>query len=121
MRERRPAPVDTAIRRGAAAEIASLPPILRDPRGRPRFYQGQDLVEQNGGLPAKFSVEAPGRVGKGDGHCLLGDNIAGIGLVHHAMQGDARLRFAIDQHPVDGAAAAIIRQEGTVEIEGPPR
>ena len=33
------------------------------------------------------------------------------------MERDPRLRFAVDQHPIDGASAAIRRQQRPMQIE----
>ena len=50
-------------------------------------------------------------------HTLLRHNIACIGALGHAMQGDASLFLTVDQHPVQRCATTVFRQQRTVQVE----
>ena len=49
---------------------------------------------------------------------LLLENPSGIDLLVNHEGRDTRLTFAVDQRPVDGGGAAVLRQQRSVQVEG---
>ena len=73
------------------------------------------------------AIERGEGVGLGDGRCLLQQYGAGVDAPVDPEDGDAGLRIAVDDGPVDGAAPAVERQQRRVVLnravlsEGPGR
>ncbi len=53
-----------------------------------------------------------------NGHRLLIDERAGVGLLDHGMQARAGLGLAVQDRPVHRRAAAVLRQQRAVHVEG---
>ena len=56
-------------------------------------------------------------VGLGDGYAALQDDVARVDLMAEEEGRDARFLVAMDDGPVDRRRAAILRQQGGVQIE----
>ena len=52
---------------------------------------------------------------------FLVDDRAGVGAFHHAVEGHADARFAVEHRPVDRGATAVFRQQRAVHVEGAER
>ena len=118
---RRLLPVEAAILRGTTPHVGRLAVILRALCGFSFKDRRQRLAQQLSGGGAQLTMQRQGRVIRANRHGLLGDDIAGIRAVHHAVQGDAGFAFAIDQHPVQRRTATIFRQQRTVQVKCPFR
>ena len=110
-------PVDAAVGGFASAEIIAGSKVLRNARRVTRDQRGQAAVEHSGRGGRHFLEHVRGGVIGKYGHCLLIDNIAGIGFGGHVMQSGASLSFAVDHRPVHRHASAVFGQQRTVHIE----
>ncbi len=91
--------------------------ILRMAGGVAALYLGQYLIEQSGRCLGGLVEEALCCVVLVDGEFLLADDVAVIGIRGHVMERDAGLLLAVDEHPVDRAAATIFWQERTMQVQ----
>ena len=110
-------PVDPAVFGFAAAEIAAVGQHVRVPRNVPGNHRGkrtpQGLLGRHRGLLEHF-VRGVVRQDRHDG---LVDDVTGIGLFDHLVQGGAGLGLAVQNRPVDGHAATVLGQQRTVHVE----
>ncbi|OPX97564.1 MAG: hypothetical protein A4E60_03217 [Syntrophorhabdus sp. PtaB.Bin047] len=79
---------------------------------------GQDILHQLPRRSDELHVHREDIVLESDGDFFLRDDIARVRFFHHEVKGDPRALLARYEDPVNGAAAAVLRQEGTVKIEG---
>ena len=101
----------------ASAEIGRLRMVLRMAGGIAALYLRQYLIEQSGRCLSGLFEEALCCVILGDGEFLLTDDVAVIGIRGHVMERDTGLLLAVDEHPVNRAAAPILRQERAMQIQ----
>ena len=81
----------------------------------------KDLSPAFGGGFASFSVQRLSACHRRDGDPFLGDDISVVRPRRHVVQRDAGFLLAVDQHPVDRAAAPVLRQQRAVEVEASGR
>ena len=76
------------------------------------------LYHQRGAQFHEFVVQVPGRI-RGL-YPALGtqDNAAGINFLVNHEGGDTGNVLAVNHRPVDGRSAAVLRQQGCVQVEG---
>ena len=80
--------------------------------GRPRLEQEVDALLHH---PL---VQREGRVVGRDVDRPLAHDVPGVGRLVHVVERDARARLAVDQHPVERRAAAVLGQQRPVQVEG---
>ena len=66
----------------------------------------------------QFVVDDTHVVRIGNGYPYLLDNLTGVNLMFQEESGDARFRITINHRPVDGGCAAILRKQGSMQVEG---
>ncbi len=115
---RRPRPLHATVL-GATAAVERRPRrILRAARRRARHESAVRVEEQVHPRLDDPIVER----GRGvlaldvDGH--LGHDVARVRLRRHVMQRHAGARLSVDEHPVHRSAAAIRRQQRSVQVHG---
>src|SRR5436190_3821072 len=111
------APVDAAVVGPPATAIGGLRVVLRDPRRRAGADRGPDLPQEDLRLVDRAEEEVPGGVARTDRPGALGHDVAGVGRLHHVVQGHARLLLALDQRPVDGRPTPEPRELRAMEVE----
>ncbi len=102
-------PVDAAVFGLAAAEVAAGGEVLRHVRRR----AGDAAPAARGRAPSRrprvtLSNTSRGGVVGQDGHRLLGDDLAGVGLLDHVVQRGAGLALAVQHRPVHRHPAAVL-------------
>ena len=110
-------PVNFTVFRPATGEHGCLCVVLGNTRSFFLEDQRQGFVQQGSGRGHGLAVQIQGRVLFFYGKGLLGHDVTCIGLLDHMVQGDSGLGFALDQHPVQGAAASVGRQKRAVQIQ----
>ena len=116
---RRPRPVDPAVLRPAAAEVAAGREVERRAaracrRAAAARRAASTISAAHGDLAEHV---ARGVVGQ-DRHRLLIDERAGVGLDRPCVQRRARLALAVQHRPVHRHAPAVLRQQRAVHVEG---
>ena len=82
------------------------------------WQQRQGFGQQLGGGFAQLGVQGQGGVRALDADALLGQDVARVGALDHAVQSYTGFGFAVDQHPVGRSAATVARQQRAVQVEG---
>src|SRR4029079_16553816 len=109
------APVDFGIARAATAFVGRFRVVLFDTWRLAGFHQ-IDRFHHSFDAHREQAIEIDGaeRVGGGDRRLFLDENIAGIEPVVGPEYRQPSFLFALDDRPVDGASAAIGRQQRRV-------
>ena len=114
-------PVEATVFRRAATDPGRLAFILRALFDFAIADRGQRLSQQVRRRSAEFTMQGQRRLILADSYAFLRYDIPGIGAAHHAVQRHASFAFAVDQHPVQRRAAAVFRQQGTMQVKSPLR
>ena len=114
-------PVDATILRLAPSEITSRFQVERRVRRGAREQRRQYSVQGQFGGDRHLVENFARRVVGQNRHRLPGDDLAGIRLVDHAVQGGAGFPLTVDQRPVHRCPAAVLGQQRAMHVVGAAR
>src|SRR5260370_12157706 len=107
---RRPAPIDASVLGTPPSEVTARGEILRTARCAVRHNHRMKFANEFNAERHDPPIQAQRRVLVADFHRALPDDIACLAPRDHVIHRDASFTLAVDNHPVDRRAPAVLRQ-----------